>query len=147
MGPKWRSLRPRGIYQVDLTTRKIELILGGDTSQFTQGNTAAHISMIVAGRKTGRIFYTKTVFRNPDDPGSAEHSIWWIDPVTKEQHEIGVLPKGVYVGTVNCDETLLAGAITYLDGRGGAATQPVTAPRGDASIFTPAGHNTCRWHS
>ena len=129
-GTKMAFTSPTGIYQVDLTTRKIELILGGDTSQFTQGNTAAHISMIVAGRKTGRIFYTKTVFRNPDDPGSAEHSIWWIDPVTKEQHEIGVLPKGVYVGTVNCDETLLAGAITYLDGRGGAATQPVTAPRG-----------------
>ena len=114
---------PTGIYQVNLDTRKIEQILASDTSQFTQGNRGAHISMIVAGRKTGRIYYTKIE--------SEDHrSIWWIDPATKEQHEIGPLPKDVNLGTVNCDETLLAGAITYLDGRGGAATQPVTAPRG-----------------
>jgi len=86
--------------------------------------------MIVAGRKTGHIFFTKTVLHDPDDPTSAERSVWWIDPDSKVQHEIGVLPTGVNVGTVNCDETLLAGAITYLDGRGGAATRPVAAKPG-----------------
>ena len=101
--------------------------------------------MIVAGRKTGRIFFTKTVFHDPNDPETGERSVWWIDPVTKEQHEIGVLPKEVNVGTVNCDETLLAGAITYLDARGGAATRPVTAPRGDASISIRDGLSICRW--
>jgi oligogalacturonide lyase len=125
-GKKMAFTSPSGIYQVDLETRKIELILAGDTTQFTRGDTGAHISMIVAGRKTGRIFFTKTVFHDPGDPTTAERSVWWIDPVSKEQHEIGVLPRGVNVGTVNCDETLLAGAITYLDGRGGAATRPVT---------------------
>ena len=60
---------PTGIYQVDLATRKIELILGGDTSQFTQGNTGAHISMIVAGRKTGRIFFTKSVYHDAKRSG------------------------------------------------------------------------------
>ena len=38
-GKKMAFTSPTGIYQVDLATRKIELILGGDTSQFTQGNT------------------------------------------------------------------------------------------------------------
>jgi oligogalacturonide lyase len=121
-GNKLAFTSPTGIYQVDLRTQKIELILAGDTSQFTQGNRGPGISMIVVGRKTGRIFYTKS------QPG--ERSVWWIDPVSKEQHKIGVVPTGVNVGTVNCDETLLAGAITYLDGRGGAPKQPVTAARG-----------------
>jgi oligogalacturonide lyase len=125
-GNKMAFTSPTGIYQVDLTTRKIELILAGDTAPFTPGIRGEHINMIVAGRKTGRIFFTKTVFHNPNDPTSATRSVWCIDPVTKAQQEIGVLPRGVNVGTVNCDETLLAGAITYLDGRGGAATRPVT---------------------
>ncbi|HEX4053401.1 MAG TPA: oligogalacturonate lyase family protein [Tepidisphaeraceae bacterium] len=129
-GKKLTFTSPTGIYQVDLGTRKIERILAGDTSQFTQGNTGARISMIVVGRKTGRIYFTKTVLRDSADPASAERSVWWIDPVTKRQREIGALPTGVNIGTVNCDETLLAGAITYLDGRGGATTKPVTAPRG-----------------
>ena len=130
-GNKLAFTSPTGIYQVDLTTWKVEQILAGDTSQFTQGNTGARISMIVAGRKTGRIFFTKTIVSQSDESAPPERSVWWIDPVTKEQHEIGVLPMGVNVGTVNCDETLLAGAITYLDGRGGAATQPVRAAVGE----------------
>ena len=129
-GNKLTFTSPTGIYQVDLTTRKIELILAGDTSQFTQGNTGSHVSIIVVGRKTGRIFFTRSVLQDPNNPGSAIRSVWWIDPATRQQHEIGPLPKAVNVGSVNCDETLLAGAITYLDGRGGAATRPVTPPRG-----------------
>jgi oligogalacturonide lyase len=122
-GSKMFFTSPTGIYEVDLQTRKIDQILAGNTSQFTQGNRGAGISMIVAGRKTGRIYYTK--FEDRD-----HRSIWWIDPATKEQHEIGPLPRNVNLGTVNCDETLLGGAITYLDGRGGSSTRPVTAPRG-----------------
>jgi oligogalacturonide lyase len=122
-GKKMAFTSPTGIYQVDLETRNIELILGGETSQFTQGNIGARISMIVTGRKTGHIFFTKTVLQNPNDPASVEQSVWWIDPDSKVQHEIGLLPKEVNVGTVNCDETLLAGGITYLDGRGGATTR------------------------
>ena len=121
---------PTGIYQVDLNTRQIELILAGSTSQFTQGNMRSSISMIQVGRKTGRIYYTKSEYHEGESPFTAARSVWWIDPVTKEQHEIGELPRGVNVGTVNCDETLLAGAVTYLDGRGGAATRPVMARRG-----------------
>ncbi len=125
-GKKLAFTSPTGIYQVDLGTRKIERILAGDTSQFTQGDTGARISMIVVGHKTGRIYFTKTVLR---DPASAQRSVWWIDPVTKKQHEIGTLQAGVDLGTVNCDETLLGGAITYSDHRG-ASTKPITAPRG-----------------
>jgi oligogalacturonide lyase len=92
------------------------------------------------GRKTGHIFFTRTVVagggaQSPgaavsQDRGSAERSVWWMDPDSKEQHQIGKLPPGYNVSTVNCDETLLAGAITYLDGRNGAATRPVQAAPG-----------------
>jgi len=136
-GTKMVFTSPTGIYQVDLTTRKIELILGGDATQSTQGSRGAHVSVIVAGRKTGRIFFTRSVSRDPNDPTSAARSVWWIDPVTKAQHEIGLLPRGVNIGTVNCDETLLAGAITYMDGRGGAATRPARPPQGQRiSLYT-----------
>ncbi|MDP9174960.1 MAG: oligogalacturonate lyase family protein [Planctomycetota bacterium] len=129
-GTRMAFTAPTGIYQVELSTGKIELILAGSTSRFTQTKPGPIISMMVAGRRTGRIFFTKLIPGDPAEPGSGERSVWWIDPVTKEQHEIGVLPKGVSVGTVNSDETLLAGAVTYSDGRNGAATRPVTAPRG-----------------
>jgi oligogalacturonide lyase len=121
---------PTGIYQVDLDSRKIDLILAGRTSQFTRGQTGEQISVIVTGRKTGRIYFTRTILRDPANPDSADRSICWIDPQTKQQHEVGPLPPNVALGTVNCDETLLGGAITYLDGRGGAATQPVVAKPG-----------------
>jgi oligogalacturonide lyase len=129
-GNKLTFTSPTGIYQVDLTTRRIERILAADTSQFTQGNGRASVSVIVVGRKTGRIFFTRTVIPPGGGFLPAQRSVWWIDPVSREEHEIGPVPRGVNVGTVNCDETLLAGAITYFDGRGGAATQAVTAPRG-----------------
>jgi oligogalacturonide lyase len=64
------------------------------------------------------------------DRSSAERSIWWIDPETKEEHEVGVVPPNYNLATVNADETLLAGAVTYLDGRGGAPTAPVRATPG-----------------
>jgi Tol biopolymer transport system component len=129
-GTKLVFTSPTGIYWVDLNTKKIEQILAGSTSQFTQGSRGSVITMIVVGRKTGRIYYTKSEFHEGESPFMATRSAWWIDPVTKEQHEIGEIPRGVNVGTVNCDETLLGGAVTYLDGRGGAATRPVTARRG-----------------
>lgn len=129
-GKKLTFTSPTGIYQVDLATGHIELILAGNTAQFTQGNRRAMISVIVVGRKTGRIYFTKTTIPPGGDFMSAQRAVCWIDPVTRDQHEIGTLPPSVNVGTLNCDETLLAGAITYLDGRSGAATRPVTAAPG-----------------
>jgi oligogalacturonide lyase len=136
-GRKMAFFSPTGIYQIDLQTRQIELILPGETMQ---GAERVRNNIIVVGRKTGHIFFTRTVVSATanqaaggpvsQDRGSAARSVWWIDPATREQHEIGTVPPGYNVGTVNADETLLAGAVTYLDGRGGAATRPVTAARG-----------------
>ena len=136
-GKKLTFTSPTGIYQVDLETRKIELILAA------KGQMAGHDvsnNIIHVGRKTGHIFFTRTVMEQvgsqpagyavSQDRGSAERTVWWIDPVSKEEHAIGKLPPNYNVGTVNCDETLLGGAVTYLDGRGGAATQPVRAAPG-----------------
>ncbi len=129
-----------GIYQVDLQTRAIEKILAADET--VEGKTLSD-NIIMVGRKTGRIFLTKTAAGMPaaqvnggggaavsPDRGTAVRSVWWIDPVSKEQHKIGDLPENYNVSAVNCDETMLAGAVLYLDGRGGAATQPVTARNG-----------------
>jgi len=128
---------PTGIYQLDLQSRQSELILPGTTKD---GDKAITNNIIIVGHKTGRIFFTRTVStgapsQTPGGPvtpdrGVAERSVWWIDPTTKEQHEIGVVPPGYSIATVNADETLLAGAVTYLDGRGGAPRQPVRAAPG-----------------
>jgi oligogalacturonide lyase len=139
-GKKLTFFSPTGIYQVDLQTRAIEQILPAISTLQTEGNPKARNNIIQVGIKTGHIFFTRTVITDADaqtpggnvtqDRGSAERSVWWIDPVSKEEHRIGTLPPNHNVGTVNCDETMLAGAVTYLDGRGGAATQPVRAPIG-----------------
>ncbi|HEY4329638.1 MAG TPA: oligogalacturonate lyase family protein [Phycisphaerae bacterium] len=136
-GNKLTYTAPTGIYQVDLQSRKNELILAADITK--DGQTLRN-SIIQVGRKTGHIFFTRTVLTTEpaqagggavsQDRGSAERTVWWLDPVTKEEHQIGKLPLNHNLGTVNCDETLLAGAVLYLDGRGGAATQPVTAAPG-----------------
>jgi len=137
-GNKLAFTSPTGIYQVDLNTHKIELILAAQTK--LDGNTVTN-NIIHVGRKTGRIFFTRTLVAAAgqaaasagavsQDRGSADRTVWWIDPLTKEEHKIGSLPQNYNVSTVNCDETLLAGAVTYLDGRGGAPTAPVRANAG-----------------
>jgi oligogalacturonide lyase len=139
-GKKLVFFSPTGIYWVDLQSRAIEQLLPATSTLKTDGNPTVRNNLIQVGIKTGRLFITRTVVQNADaqnaggnvspDRGVAQRSVWWIDPVTKEEHEIGVLPPNHNVATVNCDETMLAGAVTYLDGRGGAATQPVRAPVG-----------------
>ena len=126
-GRKLTFSSPTGVYQVDLQTRQIDRIIGEQTGQYTQGNSAVRVNLICVGRKTGQIYYSMR----------ADQTVWRIDPRTKETHKIGQLPDYdgagraiAGVGTVNADETRLAGTITYLDGRGGAATNPVTAAPG-----------------
>ncbi|HVX86254.1 MAG TPA: oligogalacturonate lyase family protein [Phycisphaerae bacterium] len=128
---------PTGIYQVNLDTRKISQVLPAHST--VDGQTVAN-NIIHVGRKTGRIFLTRTVFSGDHpqaggyavspDHAPAQRSVWWIDPLSKQEHKIGDLPPNYSIGTVNCDETLLAGAVTYLDGRNGSATQPVRAAPG-----------------
>jgi oligogalacturonide lyase len=133
-GTRLTFTSPTGIYQYDFQTHQTERILPGEEPAGADGKTVRN-NIIVVGHKTGRIFFTRTVFTGADgqapgynvsqDRGSAERSVWWVDPVSKEKHEIGIIPPNYNLATVNADETILAGAVTYLDGRGGAATQPV----------------------
>ncbi len=139
-GKKLTFFSPTGIYQVDLQTRAIEKILPAVSTLTSEGNPKVRNNLIQVGIKTGHLFITRTVVTDADaqnpagammrDRGSAERSVWWVDPDTKEEHKIGALPPNHNLATVNCDETMLAGAVTYLDGRGGAATQPVRPPPG-----------------
>ena len=136
-GKKMAFFSLTGIYQIDLQTRAIEQILPAIS---TVDNVKMRNNMIQVGLKTGHIFITRTVVTNADaqnpggnvtqDRGSAERSVWWVDPETKAEHRIGTLPPNHNVSTVNCDETMLAGAVTYLDGRGGAPKAPVRAAPG-----------------
>ena len=140
-GTKLTFFSPTGIYQVNLQTRTIEEILPATSTLTTDGNPKVRNNIIQVGIKTGHIFLTRTVITDADaqgaggnvspDRGSAQRSVWWVDPLTKEEHRIGTLPPNYNVATVNCDETMLAGAVTYLDGRGGAPTQPVRAASGE----------------
>ncbi len=57
-GTKLFFTSPTGIYQVDLSTHNIELILAGDQKQ---GENMVRNNIIQVGRKTGHIFFTRTV--------------------------------------------------------------------------------------
>ena len=79
---------PTGISAVNLKTREIEKVVDG------------HVSIIMVGRKTGQVYYTRNM------------TVFATDPVTKATREIFKLPPDGSVSTVNVDETLLAGTIT-----------------------------------
>ncbi len=111
-GAKIIVTSPRGISTIDLKTREITPIVEGQRS------------VIVAGRKTGQVYYMK------------EGAIYAADVNTKVSREVAKLPARHTVATLNADETLLAGA--YVEGdeqpsgqvqRRGPRTQP-TGPDG-----------------
>ncbi len=96
-GRKLIVTSPGGISTIDLQTRQIERIVEGRSA------------VIIAGRKTGQIYYMK------------DGAIFAADVNTKESREIAKLPPRRTVATLNADETLLAGA--YVEG-----DTPVFAP-------------------
>ena len=89
-GSKVIVTSPVGISTIDLKTRQIERIVEG------------RAAVIVAGRKTGQIYYMK------------DGAIFAANVHTKESREIAKLPARHSVATLNADETLLAGA--YVEG-------------------------------
>jgi len=111
-GSKLIITSPGGISTIDLKTRQIERIVEG------------RVSVIVAGRKTGQIYYMK------------DGAIFAADVKTKTSREIAKLPPRHTVATLNADETLLAGA--YVEGD----TAPIGAgPRRGPRPQMPAGLN------
>lgn len=87
-GKKMAFTSPTGISMIDLETRKIEQIVAG-----------RHLHVIQVGRKTGRIYYSEGT------------NVFAADPETKTVRKIAALPPGAQAGSVNCDETLLAGTV------------------------------------
>jgi oligogalacturonide lyase len=92
-GKKLLITVPNGLATIDLQTRAIERIVEG------------RVNVIIAGRKSGSIYYVKAGV------------VYATDPNTRQTREIAKLPPApaggsIGVNTVNADETLLAGTIT-----------------------------------
>jgi oligogalacturonide lyase len=100
-GKKLIFKSPTGLYTVELATRKIEQVL-----------PEPDISIIVAGRKTFSVYYMSGT-ASKDNASAPPRSVWRVDLNTREKKKIADLPKGSNISTVNCDETLLCGSITY----------------------------------
>ena len=118
-GQKLIITTPTGLSAINLKTRAIEKIVDRG------------VLVIIVGRKTGQVYYTKSVRTNK----SLTVSVYATDVNTKATREIAKLPPGAIVSAVNADETLLAGII---DDKNAAAIKegrppgPPPASRGDA---------------
>jgi oligogalacturonide lyase len=86
-GAKLIVTSPTGLSTVNLTTRVVEKVVEG------------RVNVIVTGRKTGQVYYTKAGV------------VFATDLNTKTTREIAKLPGRASFSTVNADETLLAGII------------------------------------
>jgi oligogalacturonide lyase len=107
-GKKLLITVPNGLATVDLKTRQIDRIVDG------------RVNVIIAGHKTGAIYYVK------------QGVVYATDPNTRQTREIAKLPPApaggsIGVNTVNADETLLAGTIT----EGRVPNEPAPSPQQD----------------
>lgn len=98
-GQKLVFTTPSGISAVNLKTRVIEKVVEG------------RANLIMVGKKTGQIYYVKN------------RAVFVTNLDTKATKELGTLPPGSSIATVNADETLLGGAIT-----GGGPPAPAPTP-------------------
>jgi len=109
---------PTGLSAINLKTRAIEKIVDG------------RVGVIIVGRKTGQVYYTRTVTNN----NVRTTTVYATDLNTKQTREIVKLPLGASVSTVNADETLLAGIIDeklLADLKAGKPPTPPQTGRGD----------------
>ena len=96
-----------GISTIELATREIKPLVPGP------------VSVMVAGRKSGDVYYTKRLAGAADAGGgggrnSAGAIVYATNTVTGVTREVVKLPPGRNVSSLNADETLLLG--TYVDG-------------------------------
>jgi oligogalacturonide lyase len=88
---------PDGISMINLQTHEVEKIVEG------------RVNIIMVGHKTGQIYYITRKIEN----GVTNRVVCATDPDTKMTREIFKLARGQSVASVNADETLLAGTMTY----------------------------------
>jgi oligogalacturonide lyase len=98
-GQKMVLLTPEGVATVDLKTRKIDLVVPG------VARTTNSVAGVVVGRKTPTVYYSRW--------DGSNNVAYATDLNTHVTREIGALPskgRGGSLGTVNADETWLAGS-------------------------------------
>jgi oligogalacturonide lyase len=99
-GRKLLITSPTGIYAIDLQTRQIDPVVPG------------RVNLIVAGRKTGSIYYSRRS-GGPD----GQTTLFAVDPNTRQSREVAKVPQftnaTASISTVNADESLLGGSVTY----------------------------------
>ena len=88
-GKKLIITTPSGVSTIDLATHEIQQVVEGK------------VAVIVAGRKSGDIYYIKD-----------RVTVMATNPTTKETRQIVTLPDRATVSSLNADETLLLGSIT-----------------------------------
>jgi oligogalacturonide lyase len=93
---------PTGLSEVNLKTRVVEKVMDG------------RVNLIMVGRKTGNVYYAK------------DRVLYAFDLATKTTREIGKLPAGGSIASINADETLAAGSIT--EGAAPPPARPAPSP-------------------
>jgi oligogalacturonide lyase len=96
-----------GIATIVLATREVKPLVPGP------------VSVLVAGHKTGDVYYTK---RLQGESGSAGAIVYATNVDRGTTREVVKLPPGRMVGSLNADETLLLG--TYVEGGMPAGNRP-----------------------
>jgi oligogalacturonide lyase len=91
---------PTGLAAIDLKTHALRKIV------------SERVNLIMVGRKTGQAYYVKA------------GRIFAVDVNTKSVREMGAVPAGGSIASVNTDETLFAGTVTK-------GTPPAASGRGD----------------
>lgn len=117
-GQKLIITTPNGLAAINLSTRAIEKIVDG------------RVSVIIVGRKSGDVYYTRTAMDN----NVRTTSVCATNLSTKATREIVKLPPAASVSSVNADETLLAGIIDEKLAaalKAGQTPAPPPAARGD----------------
>jgi oligogalacturonide lyase len=101
------TTRDRGIATINLETRAVERLVAGP------------VNVLVAGRKTGDVYYTKRTSREVTRADGTRETVieavvYAAEVATGRTREIAKLPSGRFVASLNADETLLLGS--YVEG-------------------------------
>ena len=113
-----------GIATIDLATREVKPLVAGS------------VSVLVAGHRSGDVYYTKRVQGGQPTPDAGPNSpgavVYATNVNTGVTREVVKLPPGRSVSSLNANETLLLG--TYVDGQAPAANR---LPGADARFGQP----------
>lgn len=114
-----------GISTILLATREVKLLVPGP------------VSVLVAGRKTGDVYYTKRETRGQtaDGRSSTESTVFATNVNTGATREVVKLPAGRSVASLNADETLLLG--TYVNGAAPPVPEASRLPGTDTRFGQP----------